>query len=337
MDSLTQIALGAAVGEAVLGHRVGRKAALWGAICGTLPDLDVLIPFTDAVADFTFHRSFSHSVIMLALLTPLVVGLIRKIHPADAGQRNGWYVLVYLAFLTHVLLDSCTIYGTQIFWPLSDYPMTWGSIFIIDPLYTLPLIAGVIAVVVARRNLRKAYRFNLAMLALSTLYLGWSFTAKFHAQGIAREELARQGIEYRQVVTLASPFNTILWRFVAMTPEGYAVGWYSMLDTDRNIDFTFHSSAPQLLAGLESHWPVTRLQWFTKGYYRVGQEGQSVVITDLRMGAEDFYVFRFKVGEVGNPHSKPTPSEHLKATWQGGVMRKLWQRLTGLSPSGSSR
>ena len=337
MDSLTQIALGAAVGEAVLGHRVGRKAALWGAICGTLPDLDVLIPFTDAVADFTFHRSFSHSVIMLALLTPLVVWLIRKIHPADADHRSGWYALVYLAFLTHVLLDSCTIYGTQIFWPLSDYPMTGGSIFIIDPLYTLPLIAGVIAVAVARRNLRKAYRFNLAMLALSTLYLGWSFTAKFHAQGIAREELARQGIEYRQVVTLASPFNTILWRFVAMTPEGYAVGWYSMLDTDRNIDFTFHSSAPQLLAGLESHWPVTRLQWFTKGYYRVGQEGQSVVITDLRMGAEDFYVFRFKVGEVGNPHSKPTPSEHLKATWQGGVMRELWQRLTGLSPSGLSR
>ena len=337
MDSLTQIALGAAVGEAVLGHRVGRKAALWGAICGTLPDLDVLIPFTDAVADFTFHRSFSHSVIMLALLTPLVVWLIRKIHPADADHRRGWYALVYLAFLTHVLLDSCTIYGTQIFWPLSDYPMTWGSIFIIDPLYTLPLIAGVIAVMVARRNPMKAYYFNLAMLALSTLYLGWSFAAKFHAKGIAREELARQGIEYRQVVTLPSPFNTILWRFVAMTPEGYAVGWYSLLDTDHNIEFTFHSSAPQLLSGLESHWPVTRLQWFTKGYYRVGLEGQSVVVTDLRMGTEDFYVFRFKVGKVGNPHSKPTPSEYLEATWEDGLIRELWQRLTGRIPSKSPR
>ena len=337
MDSLTQIALGAAVGEAVLGHRVGRKAALWGAICGTLPDLDVLIPFGDAVADFTFHRSFSHSVFVLALLAPLVVWLMRKIHPAYADHRKGWHALVYLAFLTHVLLDSCTIYGTQIFWPLSEYPMTWGSIFIIDPLYTLPLIAGVIAVAVARGNPKRAYRFNLAMLALSTLYLGWSFAAKFHTQGIAREELARQGIEYRQIVTLASPFNTILWRFVVMTPEGYAEGWYSLLDTDRNIDFNFHSSAQELLAGLESHWPVTRLQWFTKGYYRVGQEGESVVITDLRMGAEDFYAFRFKVGKVGNPHSKPTPSEHLKAPWEDGVMRELWQRLTGRRSSSSSR
>lgn len=329
MDSLTQIALGAAVGEAVLGHRVGRKAAVWGAICGTFPDLDVLIPFEDSVANFTFHRSFSHSVIILALLTPLMALLIRKIHPADADHRKGWYALVYLAFLTHVLLDSCTIYGTQIFWPLSEYPMTWGSIFIIDPLYTLPLIAGVMAVAIARRNPQRAYRFNLAMLGLSTLYLGWSFAAKFHVQGIAREELARQGIEHRQIVTLASPFNTILWRTVVMTPKGYAEGWYSLLDNDRHIDFTFHNSQQQLLTGLEQHWPVTRLQWFTKGFYRVGQEGESVVVTDLRMGAENFYAFRFKVGEVGNPHSKPTPSEQLRATLEDGVFRELWQRLKG--------
>ena len=329
MDSLTQIALGAAVGEAVLGHRVGRKAALWGAVCGTLPDLDVFIPFGNPVADFTFHRSFSHSVIMLALLTPLVVWLIRKLHTADADHRKGWYALVYPAFLTHVLLDSCTIYGTQIFWPLSEYPMTWGSIFIIDPLYTLPLIAGVIAVAVARRNPNRAYRFNLAMLALSTLYLGWSFAAKFHAQGIAREELARQGIEYRQLVTLASPFNTVLWRFVVMTPQGYAEGWYSLLDANRHIDFSFHSSEKELLSGLESHWPVTRLQWFTKGFYRVAQEGQDVVIADLRMGVEGYYVFRFKVGEAGNPHSKPVPNEQLRATLPDGAFAELWQRLKG--------
>ena len=336
MDSLTQIALGAAVGEAVLGHRVGRKAAFWGAICGTIPDLDVLIPFADAVADFTYHRAFSHSVFMLALLTPLMVWLIRKIHPADAGYRKGWYVLVYLAFLTHVLLDSCTVYGTQIFWPLSEYPMTWGSVFIIDPLYTLPLVAGVVAIAVARRNPKIAWRFNLAMLALSTLYLGWSFAAKFHVQGIVRDELARQGIEHRQIITLASPFNTILWRSLVMTPGGYAEGWYSLLDSERNIEFTLHDSNQQLVTGLETHWPVTRLQWFTKGFYRVAREGQSVVMTDLRMGAESYYVFRFKVGTVGNPHSKPTPSEQLETVLEDGVIGELWQRLKGHKSQDSS-
>ncbi len=56
MDSLTQITLGAAVGESVLGRKVGNRAALVGAICGTLPDLDSFIPYHDAVATVTFHR-----------------------------------------------------------------------------------------------------------------------------------------------------------------------------------------------------------------------------------------------------------------------------------------
>ena len=189
LDSITQIALGAAVGEAALGHRVGRKAALWGGICGTLPDLDVLVPFSDPVADFTYHRSFSHSLLVLALLTPLVVWLIRRLHPRDARHHAGWLLLVYLAFATHVLLDSCTIYGTQIFWPLDTTPMTWGSIFIIDPAYTLPLIVGLAAVALARRNPLRGYRINLAMLAVSTLYLAWSFGAKYYAQGVARDAL----------------------------------------------------------------------------------------------------------------------------------------------------
>jgi inner membrane protein len=330
MDSITQIVLGAAVGEAALGHRVGRKAALWGAVCGTLPDLDILIPFGDPVADFTYHRSFSHSLLVLALLTPMVAWLIRKVHPADAHHRAGWLLLVYLAFATHVLLDSCTIYGTQIFWPLDPTPMTWGSVFIIDPAYTVPLIVGLLAVAVLRRRPALGYRINAAMLTLSTLYLAWSFGAKYYAQGVAREALARQGVEYERIVTLASPFNTILWRIVAMDDGGYHVGWYSLLDPQRDMRFDFHPSDTRLLGGLEQHWPVTRLQWFTKGFYRVSRIDENVVMTDLRMGVEGSYVFRFKVGETGNPHSLPTPSELLPSELDTSRLPWLWQRLRGV-------
>jgi inner membrane protein len=330
MDSLTQLALGAAVGEAALGHRVGRKAALWGAICGTLPDLDVFIPFGDPVADFTYHRSFSHSLLMLALLTPLVVWLIRKIHPRDAHHRAGWFVLVYLAFATHALLDSCTIYGTQIFWPISATPMTWGSVFIIDPAFTLPLIIGLVAVALLRQNPAGGYRINAAMLTLSTLYLCWSFVAKFHAQSVAKETLAALGLPNDRVVSLASPFNTILWRFVAMDDTGYHVGWYSLLDKGRAVQFQFYPSDPSLLNGIEDHWPVTRLQWFTKGFYRVSRTGDKVVMTDLRMGVEDSYVFSFQVGAVGNPHSLPLPARQLPAELDISRLSWLWERLQGV-------
>ena len=87
MDSVTQMVLGAAVGEAVIGRRVGRKAALWGAVLGTAPDLDVFVPMADAVRDFTYHRSFSHSLIILAVITPLLAWLIMKLHPGRLPSR----------------------------------------------------------------------------------------------------------------------------------------------------------------------------------------------------------------------------------------------------------
>jgi inner membrane protein len=185
-------------------------------------------------------------------------------------------------------------------------------------------------VVSARRTPLRGYRINAAMLALSTLYLVWSFAAKYHAQGVARDALAARNIGYDRIVTLASPFNTVLWRIVAMDENGYRVGWYSLLDPDSDVQFRRYESEPQLLDGLRDHWPVQRLQWFTKGFYRVSAIDGDVVITDLRMGIEGSYVFRFKVGEVGNPRSVPTPSEQLPSELDTSRLPRLWARLRGL-------
>ena len=97
MDTVTQIALGAAVGEAVLGRRAGNKAVLWGAIAGTLPDLDVFVPLGDAVSDFTYHRSASHSLFVLALVAPLLAWLIGRIHPSERACWRRWWILSWTA------------------------------------------------------------------------------------------------------------------------------------------------------------------------------------------------------------------------------------------------
>ena len=66
MDSLTQVVLGAAVGEAVLGKKIGNRAMLWGAIGGTIPDLDVFLRyFVDEITNTQMHRGFSHSFLFL--------------------------------------------------------------------------------------------------------------------------------------------------------------------------------------------------------------------------------------------------------------------------------
>ncbi len=328
MDSLTQLTLGAAVGEATLGRQAGNRAILWGATCGTLPDLDVFIPFGDAVRDFTYHRSFSHSLFVLAVLTPAVVWLILKFHPQTAHLRRRWYALVYLSFFTHIMLDCFTVYGTQIFWPFWHYPVSGSTVFIIDPAYTLPLLVGVLCALIMTRRTGRGHLLNTAGLTLSSAYLAWTLAAKLHVEHVARESMTQQGFATDRVLTIPAPFNSLLWRVVAMAEDGYYEGFYSLLDDTRKVRFTRYPNQTGLLTGeLESHWPVKRLQWFTHGFYSVLREGDDIIMNDLRMGSEPYYAFRFKVGEIGNPHAIPVLNQRIESPRNYGGLRWVWERI----------
>ncbi len=147
MDSLTQIVLGGTVAYATLGPKVGKKAVLYGALLGTLPDLDVFLPYGGEVEAFTYHRGFSHSILVHLVLSPIIAWLLAKLHPisSDSEFKYSWYkwtLMVFLCLSTHALLDACTVYGTQLLWPITQYPFGFSNLFIIDPAYTLPLLLG---------------------------------------------------------------------------------------------------------------------------------------------------------------------------------------------------
>jgi inner membrane protein len=335
MDTVTQIALGAAVGEATLGRRIGNRAILWGGLCGLFPDLDVLIPFDSAVKMFTYHRGFSHSIFVLSALTPVFVWLILKMHPGTRVLRSRWFVLVFLALVTHIFLDGLTVYGTQILWPLTTPPVMWSTLFIIDPAYSIPLIGGVLAAAIMSRKGDRGHRFNTFFLALSSVYLVWSIGAKLYVNDTVKDALARQNIDYQKVLTVPTPFNTLLWRVLVMDDRGYYEGFYSLLDKDKAVRFTHYPSNERLLDGLGDHWPVQRLQWFTHGFYSVQNHDGAIVLADLRMGMEPIYFFRFKVAQMGNPHPVPKQGERIRGErgperlyW---VIKRIWDADT---PSG---
>ncbi len=327
MDSVTQIALGAAIGEATLGKKIGNRAVLWGAFCGMFPDLDVLIPLGDAVKDFTYHRSASHSLFVLTLLTPLFVWLILKLNPKTIQYRKRWITLVFLAFTTHILLDCLTVYGTQIFWPLQTPPVMWSTVFIIDPVYSLPLITGVLFALVLSRNKLTGHTLNKIGLGLSSLYLVWTIGVKAHVGGIAKETLNLQNISHNQVLTIAAPFNTLLWRVLVMDDDKYYEGFYSIFDENRRVNFQQYPIQKQLLDSLQDHWPVKRLQWFTHNNYAVEQIHNDIVIKDLRMGFEPVYVFQFKVGEIKEGNIIPTKSSEVEPEFDLSQLRPVWDRI----------
>ena len=363
MDSLTHIVLGAAVGTAVLGRKAGPRAAVWGAVLGTLPDLDVLVPYGDPVRDFTFHRGTTHSLFWLTAASPLFAWLLARLHRKVGASFREWWLLAWLALVTHPLLDAFTVYGTQLLLPFSDYPVGAGSVFIIDPLYTVPLIVGLVAALWLRgRDSARAMRWNAVGLALSTLYLGWGLAAQSHVEGVVYRTIAATALADARALVTPTPFNSLLWRVVVMDDGGYHEGYYSLFDESPQVRLTRHTSDTQLLEPLRDDWAVRRLAWFSKGFYRVSEaraderiadgsastmgqllglvktasaveavpdaDGVPVIMTDLRMGQTPWFVFAFVIGEregerVSAVPSRQVPSQRPPAT----VLPWLWARI----------
>ena len=173
MDSLSQIALGSAVAIGVMGRRTAVwKAATWGAIAGTLPDLDVVIDHGDALLNMVLHRAESHALFWLTLFAPLMAWVVSRIH-REAHLFRRWWLSLWLVLVTHPLLDAMTVYGTQLLLPFTNHPYGVGSVFIIDPAYTLPLVVGVVAAL-RMKDAARGLRWNAVGLVLSTAYLAWS-------------------------------------------------------------------------------------------------------------------------------------------------------------------
>ena len=332
MDSLTQLTLGAACGEAVLGKKVGRRALFWGAVLGTLPDLDVFIPLGGPVNDFVYHRSFSHSLLLLALLSPIIAWLITKVHSDTKQYYREWFLLSFLVLEASVLLDLMTIYGTQIFWPFDTTPMAIPVLFIIDPLFTLPLLSGILAVLVLKKHQSLGHQLNKAGLLLSLAYLAWALCAGEIIEGRVREKLARQEVSYSQFVSSPAPFTTLLWRVVGIEKDRYFETYISLFDGNTPLFVDFYPRNLALMTGIEEHPPVAKLKWFTRGYYNFSTLDEYVIMTDLRMGSEPDYVFRFKVAKLEDLHPHPIDDEKLrtKMDWRG--LAWVWKRIWNAMP-----
>lgn len=326
MDSLSQAVLGASVAGvcAPRGHR--RKALLAGAMLGTLPDLDVLIDYDDAVRNFTYHRGFSHSLFVLAPFSVVLWLLLRRWWSPVREQPLRWLAAISLALLTHPLLDAHTAYGTQLFWPLAIPPTMWATMFIIDPAYTLPLLVGTI--VAAIRPLGAWNQSALQSgLALSTLYLGWSWIAQATVARHVDDSLATMRLRDVPVFITATPFNTLLWRIVVVTEDGYLEGFDSLMLDDNEISFTAYETNNEALIEASDVWAVARLRWFSRDFLKSEVTADRLVVSDLRMGQEPFYVFTHVVAARGNPHWKAIPTELIPFAFENRALTSTWSRI----------
>jgi inner membrane protein len=329
MDSLTHCALGACIAGAVLGPRPRPwRALLWGAVVATLPDLDVLIDHGDAVANMVCHRGHSHSLVWMTLLAPALAWGIAALH-RERASFGRWWLAVWLALVTHALLDAMTAYGTRLLLPFTSRPFAVGSLFVIDPLVTLPLLLGA---VLAARSPARGRRWCSAGLLCAGAYAGWSLVAQQLATIAARRDLAAQGIDAAALLVAPAPLQTLLWRVLASDGGRAYEGFWSLADGDRPIAFTaIDRGAPlqELVAGMPA-W--RRLAAFAGDFVRLEQQGTELRATDLRLGQEPHYVFSFVLATAtpdGSWRPVAAPQRSGARIDVGRGLAWLWPRMWG--------
>ena len=338
MDSVTQFVLGAGIGAAVLGRRVGvRRAAVAGGLLATLPDLDVFWPYANDVDRFVQHRGATHSLIMHSVVTPLLGETLFRLFKRlrlDGHDitRLPVYLAVFLCLTTHALLDALTVYGTQLFWPIWREPQGLGSIFVIDPAYTLPLLI-VTFWAFFQRDWTARYRSALTVaFVLSTAYLGWSVLAQRIVEARADALLAARGITPTQRLATPTPFNTLFWRVIAMDGARYISVYVPLLGDEGTLTAYAHPRFVDSSACGRENGRVVQLAAFTRGYFQIHRNGDVLVFADLRMGLSPFYVFQYLIADK----STGVPIEPRRIRSQrraAGDMDWLWAGIKGIPNS----
>lgn len=330
MDSLTQIVLGAAVGEAVLGKKVGNKAMLYGAIAGTIPDFDTFAShFTDTVTALEIHRGFTHSIVFSVVFAPIFGWLVSRWEKTASWKNWSW--LFFWGFLTHPLLDAHTTWGTQLFWPL-DLRLAYKNIFVIDPLYTLPFLVFVILAMRKKRTSPKRRKLNNLGLIISSAYMLLTLILKGITYQKFTEALQQQNIQYSEIETKPSPFNTILWTANVDTKEAYLIGHYSFFDA-QPIQFNAYPKNHEWIEDLKEEENVQRLIKITKGWYTITKENEKLYLNDLRFGLLGFspsaknFTFSF---QLDKKNGKVIITEKEKDTRDAKkLLGELWKRILG--------
>lgn len=333
MDSLTQIVLGASVGEAVLGKKVGNKAMLYGAIAGTIPDLDIIANlFTDTITAIEIHRGFTHSIFFSVVFAPVFGWLISKIERKSVAKWKDWSLLMFWALITHPILDGFTTWGTQFFWPF-EFRVAFKNIFVIDPLYTLPFLFFLILTMFQGRATSKRRKYNRLGLIISSSYLVITLILKGITFDKFTEALQEQNIAYKQMQTKPAPLNAVLWTANVETEDAFLIGDYSLFDT-QPISFNSFPKNHHLLGDWIDKPNVQRLIKIAEnGWFTITEKDGDVYFNDLRFGLlnNDFqnpeFTFSYKLTEEdGVIYAEETEKNRDDAQ---KLLGELWVRIKG--------
>lgn len=281
MDSLTQIVVGIATAEAVLGKQLKNKSFIYGAIIGTLPDLDIWFgKLFDPLTAISIHRGLSHSIIFYLFLSVFLGSLIFKIEKRKIKLFHAIHA-TFLILFTHSIIDAFTTWGTQIFWPL-PYKVALKSIFVIDIFYTIPWIIC-LYFVFKNQDFINRKKWLIRGFYITTAYLILGLGIKTYVVNKFEKALSSQNIEYTEIIVKPTFSNIILWNANVMTKDSFLLADYSLFDS-KPIIFDSYLKNDNLASSYKNHPEFKQLIAISEGWYTLEKSNNGIIFNDLRFG-----------------------------------------------------
>ena len=335
MDTLTHIVLGACIGEAIAGKQLGKKALLLGALAQNIPDCDFVASFWLPVSgDVLAHRGFTHSILFALLVTPMLAWCSLKWLRQSGISYKKWILFWGIQILVHIFIDAFNAYGTGWFEPFSHYRVSFNTLFVADPLFTVWPAIATVALLITSTAIRQRLLWAKAGVALSTIYLLAGIGFKLFIDHAVERDIHNKGIVADSYFTTPTPLNNLLWYVVLRNDSGYETGYRSVLDKGAT-ELRYVSRNDSLLKPEAGNRDLGQLLRFSRGYYTADMWHDTLVLNDLCFGEmigwhgpQPRYVFHYFLSQPDG--NKLIVQRGRFAGWDRATLKAFLKRIKGI-------
>lgn len=285
MDTLTHIVLGACIGDALLGKRVGKRAMLFGALAQSIPDIDFVNTFWMQTTDSLLaHRGFTHSILFCGVVSIFFAFIAERTHRPHNISLSKWILFFSVEMFVHIFLDAFNNYGTGWFEPFSHYRISFNAIYVADPFFSIWPAIAFVALIFLKRKHSKRKLWSMAGIGLSVLYLFYCCINKVKINNELTQAIEAKHLPHEKYFTTPTPFNSLLWYVVTGDDNGFYVGFRSVFDKESSIDLRYFPKNKDLLNPLYGSHDLQNLLRFSQQFYVAEKWNDTLVFNDLRFG-----------------------------------------------------
>lgn len=273
------------MGEAFAGRTLGKKAMLWGALAQSIPDIDFVASFwMNTSSNLLAHRGFTHSFLFCFLITPVFALAAEKLHrPHDIRLRR-WMLFFGGVIFIHIFIDAFNNYGVGWLEPFSHKRISFNAIYVADPFFSAWPGIALVALIGLKWWSPKRRKWLRIGLGVSGIYLVYCLVNKYRVDRDVKDILQQQQISYTRYFSTPAPLQNWLWYVVAGNDSGYQVGFFSVFDKKKEINFQYFPRNDSLLKPVSDHEDLQKLKRFSQHFFTVEKWNDTLVFNDLRFG-----------------------------------------------------